>query len=97
MKKHVWMKSLAWLLLAGYGSCVLYWMFVGFRRSTLTAVELRYNVIPLKTILHFMTTAGSHNWMFPIINLAGISGCLCLLACCCPSCLRGPGAMRDLP
>lgn len=68
-------KVIAWFIFIGYSTCLLYWMFWGFNRSNhIVRNELRYNVIPFKTILHFLSTAGWHNLINPAINILGNIG-----------------------
>lgn len=63
---------LVWIIFLGYSGCLIYWMFRGFGRSV--HVEIRFNYVPFKTILHFITTMNSYNLKTPIINLAGNIG-----------------------
>ena len=65
-------KRLVWLIFIGYSACLLYWMLWGFGRTVLA--EIRLNLVPLKTIMHFISTMSRGNTVFPIINLAGNIG-----------------------
>ncbi|MFC6227362.1 VanZ family protein [Paenibacillus allorhizosphaerae] len=66
------MRGLVWLIFISYSSCLLYWMFLGFGRTV--HAEIRFNYVPFKTILHFMSTMKPGNVKIPIINLAGNIG-----------------------
>lgn len=71
--KTIAVKLLAALLLLGYGSMLLYWMFWGFGRSAHIGLDepLRYNLEPFETIRLFTRSAGWDNLRAPLINLAG--------------------------
>ncbi|MCQ4087057.1 VanZ family protein [Saccharibacillus sp. JS10] len=64
-------KGIAGLLLIGYISLLLYWMFWGFGRSTHISGDFRYNLVPLETIRLFAKSASWDNLRAPLINLAG--------------------------
>lgn len=66
-------RPLIWLLFIGYTGCLLYWMFLGFGRST-GHFDYNYNIVPFKTIGMYILYAN----MFPmrtwVINLFGNVG-----------------------
>jgi len=71
--RNIAVKLLAALVLLGYGSLLLYWMFWGFGRSSHIALggDFRYNLEPFETIRLFTRSAGWNNLRAPLINLAG--------------------------
>ncbi|MCD1260073.1 VanZ family protein [Paenibacillus athensensis] len=58
------------LALALYTIFLLYMMFVGFHRTALSG-ELRYNLVPLRTIGSYVTHFSAYPLRIWLINLAG--------------------------
>lgn len=65
-------RLLAWMSFIVYSTCLLYWMFKGFGRSS--HAELRYNYVPFKTIMSYIINISSLNLTTTIINLVGNIG-----------------------
>ncbi|TVY10814.1 VanZ family protein [Paenibacillus cremeus] len=68
------MHGTLWVVLLGYSACLLFWMFWGFGRSTLTHTQFRYSLVPLRTILSYIHQLKPSYFLIPIINLAGNVG-----------------------
>ncbi|CAH0119431.1 hypothetical protein PAE9249_01934 [Paenibacillus sp. CECT 9249] len=74
-KRSALVRLAAWIILIGYGACLLYWMFVGFGRTALSSGDLSYNLIPLRTIsdyfLHYQSIT-FRTWAINIIGNIGV-------------------------
>ncbi|WP_165452242.1 VanZ family protein [Paenibacillus thalictri] len=67
-------KLLAWIVFIGYSACLLYWMFLGFHRGEQTAAELRYNLIPFRTIERYFVHFNAFQFEMWVINIVGNIG-----------------------
>jgi len=61
---------LVWLAITLYTCLLLYMMFVGFHRMWLTD-ELRYNLVPLRTIGGYMTHFTAYPLRIWLVNIVG--------------------------
>ncbi|MEK4511941.1 VanZ family protein [Paenibacillus sp. FSL K6-2524] len=66
------MKLLTWMIFIGYSTCLIYWMFRGFGRSS--HAELRFNYIPFTTIWSYIMNVNQQNITTTIVNLVGNIG-----------------------
>ncbi|MEK8132764.1 VanZ family protein [Paenibacillus filicis] len=82
-------RKLVELLGVGYTLLLLYWMFRGFGRSDLGLERIQFNLIPFRTIWHYVGSVGPGNWLHPLINIGGNIGVFVPFGLLIPLWLRG--------
>ncbi|MEW9699325.1 VanZ family protein [Paenibacillus sp. SI8] len=82
------LRWIMWLLFASYTSCLLYWMFLGFGRGIHRADSFMYNVIPLRTIGHYLFHMHAFSWRTWVINMFGNIGVFMPYGVCLPFLFR---------
>ncbi|WP_308634641.1 VanZ family protein [Paenibacillus silvisoli] len=65
------MKKLVGLITLSYLLMLLYWMFIGFGRSTGHWSGYRYNLVPFRTIRLYFDHADSFNAVYWLVNIVG--------------------------
>ncbi|WP_157261216.1 VanZ family protein [Paenibacillus wynnii] len=66
-----WLRRLIGPAFIFYSAAVIYWMFIGFGREIHTGGILKYNLVPLRTVLLFLNLDNGVALTDRIINLIG--------------------------
>lgn len=70
-----WLKRITAAITIFYTFCLFYWMFIGFGRGGFyNGDQMRYNIIPFKTINNYFTHFHHFNLDTWIINMGGNIG-----------------------
>ncbi|WP_219837895.1 VanZ family protein [Paenibacillus sp. R14(2021)] len=65
------MKVVTGILVCAYTVLLIYWMFIGFGRSSSHSSGYHYNVVPLHTIKLYVVHAGRFDLNYWLVNLVG--------------------------